>query len=489
MTFLYNEVNNFSGKLAILTTTMPNFKTYLSPFTWRYASLEMRGLWSEEEKRRLWRRIWVALAEVQSSYGLVTQDQLADLRRHADQIDMAKALEIEAEIHHDLMAELKAFAAQCPVGGGVLHQGATSMDIEDNADVLRLRLALDLVLKKLSQLLKTFANQIDTWADLPIMAFTHIQPAEPSTLGYRLAQYAQDLLMDWQALCEVRKGLRGKGFTGAVGTSASYSELLGREELAGFQASLSQLLDLPFFPVSTQTYPRKQDYWTISALAGLAGSLYKFAFDLRLLQSPPIGEWSEPFAQKQVGSSAMPFKRNPINAEKINSLARALAQLPRLAWDNAAHSLLERTLDDSANRRSLLPEAFLAADELLQVTQKIVAGLQIDEQAIKQNMITYGPFAATERVLMALSKAGGNRQQMHERLRQHAMEAWVVIKQGEENPLIELVSLDPEILALLPETEVRQLMDALHHIGDAPQRARQFSLLLRKTLEENSLQD
>jgi adenylosuccinate lyase len=463
---------------------MTDYTKYLSPFTWRYASPEMRQLWSEEEKRRLWRHIWVVLAEVQSNYGLVSQEQLDDLRQHAEQIDVVRALEIEAEIHHDLMAELKTFAEQCASGGGVLHQGATSMDIEDNADVLRIRRALDLVLEKLRDLLVTFARQVETWADLPVMAFTHIQPAEPSTLGYRLAQYAQDLLMDWEALRRARAGLHGKGFTGAVGTSAAYAELLGQDELSGFQIRLSELLDLHFFPVSTQTYPRKQDFFVVSALAGLAGSLYKFAFDLRLLQSPPIGEWSEPFGKKQVGSSAMPFKRNPINAEKIDSLARALAQLPRLAWDNAAHSLLERTLDDSANRRSMLPEAFLAADELLIVSQKIVSGLQVDTTAIERNMVSYGPFAATEKVLMALSKAGGDRQEMHERLRQHAMEAWTTVKMGQQNPLIDLVSRDPKIQAFLPEHELRRLMNALQHVGDAPQRARQLAALIHKTLAE-----
>ena len=197
--------------------------------------------------------------------------------------------------------------------------------------------------------------------------------------------------------------------------------MIGVEHLAEFEQQLSERLELPFYPVATQVYPRKQDYQVISALAGLGASLYKFAFDLRLLQSPPVGELSEPFGARQVGSSAMPFKRNPINAEKINSLARLLAQMPRLAWDNAAHSLLERTLDNSANRRTLLPEAFLICDELLRTALKIIEGLQVDEAALARNLAHYGPFAAVERVLMALGKAGADRQAMHERLRQHAL--------------------------------------------------------------------
>jgi adenylosuccinate lyase len=342
-----------------------DYEVYQSPFSWRYGSTEMRQVWSEVNKRRIWRKLWVMLAAVQAEFGLVKQKQVEDLKNHADSVDIERALQIEAEIQHDLMAELKTFAEQAPAGGSILHLGATSMDIEDNADVLRMRQSLELILESLHELLLIFAAQIDAWAEVPLIAFTHIQPAEPSTLGYRMATYAQDLLMDWEHLSQLQSGLRGKGFRGAVGTSASYADLMGKENLEAFERRLSEELELEFFPVTTQVYPRKQDFWVLSALASLGASLYKFAFDLRILQSPPIGELSEPFGVKQVGSSAMPFKRNPVNAEKIDSLARVLAQFPRLAWDNAAHSLLERTLDDSANRRTLLPEAFLIADELL----------------------------------------------------------------------------------------------------------------------------
>ncbi len=391
----------------------------------------MRRLWSEKHKRLLWREIWLALAETQAEFGLVRIDQVEDLRAHQDEIDIPHALEIEAEIQHDLMAELKVYAEQCPVGGGILHLGATSMDIEDNADALRVRQSLDFILESLRELIVLFIDQIERWADTPLMAFTHLQPAEPSTLGYRLAQYAQDLFMDWEELRNVRSLTRGKGFKGAVGNAAAYAELVGVERLADFEARLSSRLDLPFYSLTTQVYPRKQDYRVISALAGLGGSLYRFAFDLRILQSPPIGELSEPFGDKQVGSSAMPFKRNPINAEKIDSLARSLAQMPRLAWDNAAHSLLERTLDDSANRRTMLPESFLITDELLRVAKRILRGLQVNQAALAKNLSIYGPFAATERVLMALTRAGADRQSMHERLRQHALKAWDAVQEGQ----------------------------------------------------------
>jgi len=462
-----------------------DYETYQSPYTWRYGSEEMRRLWSEASKRRLWRELWADLAEVQAEYGLLRLEQVEDIRRHIDEINMPRALEIEAEIHHDLMAELKTFAEQCPLGGGFLHLGATSMDIEDNADALRIRQSLDLVIHRLRNLLLLFVEKIDHWADTPLIAFTHLQPAEPSTLGYRLSQYAQDLLMDWENLRRARAHLRGKGFKGAVGTSASYAELIGEENLAEFEARLSAKLGLPFYPVATQTYPRKQEYQVVSMLAGLGGSLYKFAFDLRVLQSPPIGEISEPFTEKQVGSSAMPFKRNPIQAEKIDSLARALAQMPRLAWDNAAHSLLERTLDDSANRRALLPEAFLITDELLQVSARVLAGMKVNQSALERNLERYGPFAGTERVLLALSRAGADRQEMHERLRLHAMAAWQAVQSGEANPLADLVCADEIFRQYLSNSELRNLLAASHYTGDAPRRARALAETIRLAIDLN----
>jgi adenylosuccinate lyase len=454
----------------------------------------MRAVWSEVHKRQWWRRIWVALAEAQSQFGLVTPEQVADLRAHVGQVDLARVLQIEAEIKHDLMAEIKTFAEQCPVGGGIIHLGATSMDIEDNADALRLRESLDLILTRLKVVLGALATQVVKWADTPTIAFTHIQPAEPTTIGYRLAQYAQDLLTDYEELARVRAGIKGKGFKGAVGTSASYMELMReapsfippaqREGQRGgdLESLVMQSFGLEAFDAATQTYPRKQDWRVLNGLAGLAMSLHKFAFDLRVLQSPPIGEWAEPFGSKQVGSSAMPFKRNPINAEKIDSLARYLAQLPRVAWDNAANSLLERTLDDSANRRIILPEAFLCADELLITAQRLIGGLVINEAAVSRNFAAYAPFAATERLLMAAVKAGGDRQALHEVIREHSLQAWAEVAAARPNPLIDALCADARITCYFDSSLIRSLLDARGYVGDAPQRAKAIAAKIREVV-------
>ncbi len=463
---------------------MTDFEVYQSPYSWRYGSKSMQQLWSEHNKRIIWRRVWVALAEVQAGYGLVTHGQVADLKAHMFDIDMLRASEIEAEIQHDLMAELKTFAEQCPSGGCILHLGATSMDIEDNADVLRMRASLVLIEKELRQLLLILSEHIQKWADTPLIAFTHLQPAEPSTLGYRFAMYAQDLLADYKALQFAQSELRGKGFKGAVGSRASYSELIGNEQLDNFESQLSEKLNLKFFPVTSQTYPRRQDYVIVSLLAGLGACLYKMAFDFRFLQTPLVGELAEPFSENQVGSSAMPFKRNPIRSEKINSLGRYLAQMPRLAWDNAAHSLLERTLDDSANRRTILPETCLAIEEMLITAQSILSNLNINELAIKRNLTNYGPFAGTEKILLASVKAGADRQIMHENLRKHAMHAWQEIQAGNPNPLLELICKDKDIRLFLNETELRSLLDTSEHVGDCPSRARAMSISILENIHK-----
>lgn len=450
---------------------MKTFESYQSPFSWRYGSPEMRRIWGEENKRLIWRKLWVAMAKAQSKSGLVTRAQVQELDEHKSDVDVARALEIEKIIHHDLMAEIKVFAEQCPKGGGILHLGATSMDIKDNAEVLQIAQSLENILPKLGNLLKIMAGKVEAYADIPVMAFTHLQPAEPTTLGYRLGSYAQDLLEEYKALLRVRSELKGKGFKGAVGNAASYVMLLGLDGYLRFEMLISQSIELPFFEVTTQTYPRKQDFTILSTLAGLAATAHKIAFDLRLLQSEVVGELAEPFSEVQVGSSAMSFKRNPIEAEKIDSLARAVSVAPLIAWNNYANSLLERTLDDSANRRSLFPETFLSIDEILMTLVHIIDGLKINQVMMRQNLDKYGLFAAVERVMIAAVKNGADRQEIHEVLRQISMRAWQTLQNGQSNPLVELVLNDERVTCWVAPADIIQMFKVEGYTGFAESRA------------------
>lgn len=458
---------------------------YESPFSFRYGSEEMQRLWSEGAKRRAWRRVWLAVAEAQAEAGLITPEQIDDIRAHIESIDLERARQIEAEIGHDLMAELRTFAEQCPIGGGVLHWGLTSADIQDNADVLRQKAALTLLLDRLRQALLAFASRIEETHNLPVMGYTHLQPAEPTTLGYRLATYAQDLWDHFERLLQLRRGLRGKGIRGAVGTAGPFAEMLAGSEVTPetLEATALQALGIEAHDITGQTYPRVQDFTLLAGLAGLAASLHKFAFDLRLMQSPGFRAAREPFGAKQVGSSAMPFKRNPIKAEKICSLAREVAAMAQIAWENAASSLLERTLDDSANRRTILPESFLACDEMLIELERVLKGMEIDTAGIEADLARFGPFASLERVLTALVLQGADRQAMHERLRQHSLEAWRAVEAGEPNPLPDLLVKDTTLLHYLQPGRLRELLDATGYTGLAPQRALAFARRIRARLE------
>ncbi len=453
-----------------------DYRTYASPFSWRYGRAELRSLFSEETRRRLWRAVWVALAEAQAAQGLVSEEELADLRAHAGDVDVESALAIEREISHDLMAEIRVFASQATLGGGKLHLGATSMDVEDTVETYRLRLALAHVGENLHGLLGEFEKKVRTYADVVCMAFTHLQPAEPTTLGYRLASYAQDLLIDDANLRFAFDNLTTKGMRGAVGTAASY-ELLSDQpgRSADVESHVLERFGLAAREISTQTYPRKLDYLLLSALAGLGASLSKFSADVRILSSPEFGELAEPFGRRQVGSSAMPFKRNPILCERIGSLARLLLGYAEVAWQNAATNFLERTLDDSANRRTILPEALLCADEIVTLARTVVGGLRVEERRIAHNLRAYAPFAGTEAVLMEAVRAGGDRQRLHEAIRGASMEAWEAIGRGEDNPLSVLLAGDRELTALLDPAEIRRLLDPTGHVGTAPQRARMLA--------------
>ncbi len=453
------------------------YDDFLSPFTWRYGGEEMRRLFSERRKRATWRKVWLALAESQAELGLIGMDELEGIRAHsgAENVDIERAHALEKVVRHDLMAELRTFAEQAGKGGGKLHLGATSMDIEDNADVMLYIEALEVLLSRISGCLAAAKGRILEHRGTVCMAWTHLQPAEPTTLGYRFANYAQDLVMDVELLEAIKeKFLKGKGVKGAVGTSASYKALLGKTRPAVLEGQVGARLGIGAYDVSTQTYPRKLDYLILSALASIAQSCHKFGLDLRVMQSPAFGEMSEPIGSKQVGSSAMPFKRNPVSSERMCSLARFVSVLPSVAFMNAASSILERTLDDSAARRIAIPEAFLAVDECLATYQSLMEGLRVNPAMIRRNLEAYGPFAGTEALMMELVEKGGDRQDIHEKIRVDSFKAWEGVMEGRDNSLEAILLKEKWVSSKLSKARVRALLDPSRHVGDAEERCEAF---------------
>lgn len=461
---------------------MSNFyESYQSPFSWRYGSVKMRQIFSEVNKRKTWRKVWVALARAQNKMGLVSKKELDDIIKNQNNIDIETAHKFEHDLKHDLMAEVMTFAAQAKIGGGKIHLGATSQDIEDNADAINFKVALEIIEKQLKSLLASWAKQIDANKNLVCMAYTHLQPAEPTTLGYRFSYYAQDLMMDLEHLAYVKGQIKGKGMKGAVGNSASYVSLLGTKAQKLEDYVLADL-GIEAFDVTGQVYPRKLDFLILTLLSSIAQSLNKFAFDLRILQSSPFGEISEPFGQKQVGSSAMPFKRNPQNSERICSLARYIATLSRVGWDNAANSLLERTLDDSASRRLVIPDSFLATDEILTIASSIVKDLVVNNKNIERNLAQFGPFSALETILLKSTKNGASRQEMHEILRLHSMKVYDQMQKTGENNLFKNLKQDKKILKYLTAAEIENLSDYKTHIGFAPKKSAETVRKIKQNL-------
>ncbi len=458
-----------------------DFSTYLSPLTWRYGSDEMRKIFSEKHKYELWRKIWIALAEAQHQAGLVSRQELEDLKKSEKDIDIEKIFELENDTKHDVVAAILEFSGKTKVGGGKIHLGATSMDIVDNADMVRIKEALEIIEKKVVVLLKLFAHKIEEYADLPCLGYTHLQPAEPTTVGYRLAFYTQDLLTAYEFIQFAKKTIKGKGMKGAVGTAASYQELLKNKSMnAGeLESKVMKSLGIDSVLISGQVYPRLYDFIVLNSLSMVTSALAKFAGDLRILQSPLYGEWSEPFGKKQVGSSAMPFKKNPINSENICSLSRFVAQLPQVAIENASLSYLERTLDDSANKRIIIAEAFLTTDQVLITAEKIISGLVINKERIGFNLNQYASFAASESIILEAVKNGADRQEMHEVLRINSIIAWTDIQNGKKNPMMKLLLGNKLVSKYLNKNQLEKLMEVENHIGNAPERARQLAKIIR----------
>ncbi len=432
----------------------------------RYGSNEMHRIWSDKHRLLIYRSLWIELATMQNKAGIVSDGQLCDLESHATDIDLPRSEEIEASIHHDLMAQLITYAEQCSIGGPILHLGATSADITCNADIQQIREAVNLIILQLRKLLLSLSKKIETYAQTVILGYTHLQPAEPTTLGYRLAQHGQDLYINYQMLTQFN--IRSKGFKGAVGTGASYLDM------SDYPTDMSHS-----YPITTQTYPLQQDLHILNLLADIACSLHRFAINFRIQAMQNVLE--EPYSLYQIGSSAMPWKHNPILSENICSLARYVSKLPSVAWDNASHAFLERSLDDSANRRIILPDAFLAVDEMIHKAIKLVTGFTINMDVIDAAILEHAPYAATERIVNMVSMAGGDRQKIHERIRQHAIDARLAVRNSKPDPFKSLILADPVISDFIPD--VHALFDITSYTGHAESRALQLARIITEEVK------
>ncbi len=444
--------------------------TYVSPLSLRYASPAMQALWSERRRIGLWRRLWLALMEAEQELGLDIPDAaLTQLRTHLDDADLDKAAEHEKRLRHDVMAHIHALGEQAPAARAYLHLGATSAYVTDNADLILMREGLRLILSRVAAVLVALGKPARRYRDAPCLAFTHFQPAQLTTVGKRLALWMQEFALDAEELLHRIDTLRFRGVKGTTGTQASFLELFDGDEAKVRELDGRVARKMGFtalFTITGQTYPRKLDAQVLAALSGVAASAAKFATDLRLLQHE--GEVLEPFESEQVGSSAMAYKRNPMRAERMTSLARFVIELEGNAWHTAASQWLERTLDDSANRRLVIPEAFLATDGILVLATNVAAGLEVREAVIARHVREAMPFLATERLLMRGVKAGGDRQRLHEVIRGHSLAvAQAMAEQGTANDLLERLARDPAFTSLRLAVASEELNPALY-VGRAP---------------------
>lgn len=420
--------------------------SYESPFCTRYASEEMQYLFSADHKFKTWRRLWIALAQAEQRQGLaVTEEQIAELKQHAEEINYEVAIAREKECRHDVMSHVYAYGVQCPEAKGIIHLGATSCYVGDNTDIIIMREALGVVRRKLLNVISLLAGFAAQYKDMPALAYTHLQPAQLTTVGKRATLWINELMMDLEEV-EYRTGsLKLLGSKGTTGTQASFMELFDgdTDKIKALEADIAQQMGFEgVIPVSGQTYSRKVDSFVVNALAGIAQSASKFSNDLRLLAN--FKEMEEPFETQQIGSSAMPYKRNPMRSERITSLSRYVMVNSLNPEFTAATQWFERTLDDSANKRIAVAEAFLATDAILKIMLNVCDGLVVYPKVVEQRVMRELPFMATENIMMSAVKKGGDRQELHERLRLHALAAANVVKQeGGENDMIERVCADP----------------------------------------------
>ncbi|MCI9584351.1 adenylosuccinate lyase [Clostridiaceae bacterium] len=466
------------------------YDRYVSPLSERYASREMQYIFSPEKKFKTWRRLWIALAETERELGLpITQEQIDELREYQDDINFEVAKEREKEVRHDVMSHVYAYGVQCPKAKGIIHLGATSCYVGDNTDLIIMSEALLLVRKKLLNVLNELAGFADRYKAQPTLAFTHFQPAQPTTVGKRAALWMMELLLDLEDLDHVLRSLRLLGSKGTTGTQASFLELFDgdHEKCRRLDQRIAEKMGFEgCYPVSGQTYSRKVDSRVLGVLAGIAQSAHKFSNDIRLLQH--LKEVEEPFEKSQIGSSAMAYKRNPMRSERMASLADYVMSNMMNPMLVASTQWFERTLDDSANKRLSVPEGFLAVDGILDLYLNVVDGLVVYPKVIEKRLMSELPFMATENIMMDAVKAGGDRQELHERIRTLSMEAGRNVKEkGLENNLLELIAADPAFNLSL--RELQETMDPARYTGRAKEQTEEFLReVIGPVLKENEAQ-
>ena len=463
------------------------YDRYQSPLSERYASKEMQYIFSPEKKFRTWRKLWIALAETEKELGLpITDEQISELKEHQDDINFEAAKEREKLVRHDVMSHVYAYGLQCPKAKGIIHLGATSCYVGDNTDLILMTEALKLVRKKLINVINELTAFADKYKKQPTLAFTHFQPAQPTTVGKRATLWLMDLSLDLEDLDHVIRSMKLLGSKGTTGTQASFLELFDGDHEKCREADRRIAKKMGFhdcFPVSGQTYSRKIDSRVLGVLAGIAQSAHKFSNDIRLLQH--LKEVEEPFEKNQIGSSAMAYKRNPMRSERIASLANYVMSDMMNPMLVASTQWFERTLDDSANKRLSIPEGFLAVDGILDLYLNVVDGLVVYPKVIEKRLMSELPFMATENSMMDAVKAGGDRQELHERIRELSMEAGRNVKvEGKDNNLLELIAADPSFNLSLEE--LKKTMDPMRYVGRAPEQVEEFlNEVIRPILEEN----
>ena len=460
---------------------------YVSPLSERYASKEMQYIFSPDMKFRTWRKLWIALAETEKELGLnITDEQIEELKAHAEDINYDVAKERERLVRHDVMSHVYAYGVQCPKAKGIIHLGATSCYVGDNTDIIMMTEALKLVKKKLVNVLAELAKFADEYKNQPTLAFTHFQPAQPTTVGKRATLWMQEFCLDLEDLDYVLGSMKLLGSKGTTGTQASFLELFDgdQETIDKIDPMIAKKMGFKeCYPVSGQTYSRKVDTRVINVLAGIAASAHKFSNDIRLLQH--LKEVEEPFEKTQIGSSAMAYKRNPMRSERIASLSRYVMVDALNPAITSATQWFERTLDDSANKRLSVPEGFLAIDGILDLCLNVVDGLVVYPKVIEKHMMAELPFMATENIMMDAVKAGGDRQELHERIRVLSMEAGKHVKEeGKENNLLELIAADSAFNMTLEE--LQKSMEPSRYVGRAPRQVDNFlKNVVNPILEEN----